>query len=93
MRNVTVFCDRLEAAKVNPEKFMTQIKDWEESGYRLNFQIQDDSGVSFLNSIVATQQQHDTVPSNDTFPFAGWVLLGTMSALITISVGWMGLLR
>jgi hypothetical protein len=90
MKSVTVFCDRVYAAKVNPEKFMTQIKDWEDSGYRVNFQIQDEAGLTFLQSVVRAQQ--DTVPSKP-FPYAGLFLLGIVSGLITFSVGLMGLLR
>ena len=90
MKTITVFCDRLYAAKVKPQKFMNQIKDWEDCGYRLNFQIHDDAGLTFLQSLVTTQQ--DKVPSN-TFPYAGLFLLGIMSGLITISVGWIGLVR
>jgi hypothetical protein len=90
MKTITVFCDRLYAAKVKPERFMTQIKAWEAQGYRLNFQLQDDAGLTFMQSLVTTQQ--DQVPSKP-FPYAGLFLLGIVSGLITISVGWIGLLR
>src|SRR5688500_19355676 len=83
MKTITVFCDRLYAAKVKPERFMNQIKDWEDSGYRVNFQIQDDAGLTFLQSVVTAQQ--DTVPSN-TFPYAGLILLRIVSGLMTISL-------
>jgi hypothetical protein len=90
MKTITVFCDRLYAAQVEPRKFLKQIDVWESSGYRVNFQIQDDAGLTFLQSIVTAQQ--DKMPSNN-FPFLGLFLLGIVSGLISISVGWIGLLR
>jgi hypothetical protein len=90
MKTITVFCDRLYAAQVNPEKLMHQIKDWENHGYRLNFQIQDDAGLTFLQSVVTAQQ--NKAPSS-TFPFAGLFFLGIVSGLIVIAIGGIGLLR
>jgi hypothetical protein len=90
MKTITVFCDRLYAAQVKPQKFLKQINDWESLGYRVNFQIQDDAGLTFLQQIVAAQK--DKAPSN-TRQFAALFLLGIASALVTISVGWIGLLR
>jgi hypothetical protein len=90
MKTITVFCDRLYAAQVKPQKLLKQINDWESSGYRVNFQIQDDAGLTFLHSLVAAQQ--DQVPSN-TLQFAGLFFLGITAGLISISVGWIGLLR
>ena len=90
MKTITVFCDRLWAAQVKPEKLMKQIKDWETSGYRLNFQIQDDAGLTFMQSLVTAQQ--DRGPST-TFPFAGLFLLGITAGLISILVGVLGLVR
>lgn len=89
MKTITVFCDRLYAAQVKPAKLLKQIDAWESSGYRVNFQIQDDAGLTFLQSVVTAQQ--DKAPSNP-FPFAGLFLLGIMSGLISLSVG-IGLLR
>jgi hypothetical protein len=89
MKTITVFCDRLYAEQVKPQKLLKQINDWENSGYRVNFQIQDDTGLTFLQQVVAAQQ--DTKPSN-AFPFAGLFILGIVSGLISISVG-IGLLR
>lgn len=91
MRTITVFCDRLHAAKVKPERFVAQVKDWEASGYRVNFQIPDEASFTFMQGIVAAEQQPATSPQ--LLPYAGLFLLGIVSGLITISVGWIGLLR
>jgi hypothetical protein len=88
MKTITVFCANLYAAQVKPEKFMAQIKEWEAQGYRLNFQLQDDAGLTFMQSLVTAQQ--DKVASS-TFP--GLFLLGISSAVISIMVGWMMLVR
>lgn len=91
MKTITVFCERLHAAKVNPEKFVAQVKDWEASGYRVNFQIPDEGSLTFMQGIVAAEKE--PAPSSELFPYAGLFLLGIISGLITISVGWIGLLR
>lgn len=90
MKTINVACDRLYAAQVKPMILLKQIKDWEATGYRVNFQIQDQASLTFLQTLVAAQQ--DQAPSNSG-QFVGLFLLGIVSALLTISVGWLGLLR
>lgn len=90
MKTINVSCDRLYAAKVGTDNLIKQIQDWEATGYRINFQIHDQAGLTFLQTLVAAQQ--DKTPSN-TRQFVGLFLVGIVAGLITISVGWIGLLR
>jgi hypothetical protein len=90
MATINVNWSRLHAEGVDPSELVKHLNKLEQEGFKVYFQVQNRNDLNVLRTMM-TAQRTMTQPSMPQL--AGLFALGILAGLVTISVGWIGLVR
>jgi hypothetical protein len=88
MPTISVNWSRLHAQGIEPEALVRHQQTWEKAGYKVYFQVQDQKDLTVLQKMTTPEQPQ---PSSNAYKLACFFLLGVLTSLMLVFVGWLGL--